>query len=438
MADLSAQFLAHSSTMTKVRLWEVSMNIHKYRPLEVGPSVIVETFDDLQTMHAMREAWQTLADADPEANIFLSWGWMYRLFSEDPGKWCVMFVRDRERNGISAILPLRHQLHWSKSKQLCQTRFEAAGRRGLSPMTGLLCDPAREEAALRALAQHIKRERWGRLTLRFEPTGRRLQALADHFDGEAYRISWPEYKTSNKQIDQLRVPTVTLPATFEDYLENCISKSTRSKLRRFRRKYLETGAYRFEETSAETFETNMHIFKAIWRSRWEDTMSSQRVDSYLNRLEQFLKRCQSMDALFMPILWRGDRPVGSLVRVVDISRRSMFGMAAARRLDDEMPAIGLLLNAAAIEEAIRRGLSTYELGHGTHGYKYQYGATNRELHYLTLERRGTVNDVLNRRSIGDAASFARTCLADGQISPAVTALEQIEATSASLRSTLCF
>ncbi|MFC6638974.1 hypothetical protein [Sulfitobacter sediminilitoris] len=108
----------------------------------------------------------------------------------------------------------------------------------------------------------------------------------------------------------------------------------------------------------------------------------------------------------------------------------MFGIAAARRLDDEMPAIGLLLNAVAIEEAIRRGLSTYELGHGTHGYKYQYGAADRELHYLVIERRGqAATDVFNRRSICGAALFARTCLADGQISPAVKALEQIETAS---------
>ncbi|MEP2985972.1 MAG: GNAT family N-acetyltransferase [Sulfitobacter sp.] len=409
------------------------MNIHKYGQSDAGSGVIVETFEDLQTMRAMRKTWQTLADVDPEANIFLSWEWMYRLFSEDPGTWCVFLVRDPALGGVSAILPLRHRFHWSKSKQLCQTRFEAAGRQGLSPLTGLLCHPAREETALRALAQHIKRERWGRLTLRFEPTGRRLQALAGHFGGQGYRISWPDYKTSNQQVDQLRVPTVSLPATFEAYLENSISKSTRSKLRRFQKKYLEAGAYRLEQTSAASFETNIHIFKTIWRSRWEDTMSSRRMDSYLDRLEQFLRRCQSMDVLFMPVLWRGDRAVGSLVRVVDMSRRSMFGMAAARRLDDEMPAIGLLLNAAAIKEAIRRGLSTYEFGHGTHGYKYQYGAADQELHYLKIERRGTVIDAFSPRSIGDAASFARSCLADGQISSAVRALKQIEGTSSNLR-----
>ncbi|WP_204326051.1 GNAT family N-acetyltransferase [Sulfitobacter sediminilitoris] len=407
------------------------MNINRHGQLGVGSNVIAKAFDDLKTMHAMREAWQALADADPEANVFLSWEWMHRLFSEDPSTWCVFFVRDPAAlNGVSAILPLHHRFHWSKSKQLCQTRFEAAGRRGLSPLTGLLCDPAREETALRALAQRIKRERWARLTLRFEPTGQRLHALADHLNGKAYRISWPDYKTSNELVDQLRVPTVSLPTSFESYLQNSISKSTRSKLRRFRRKYLETGAYRVEQTTPANFEANVNIFKALWRLRWEGTMSKRRINDFLNRLDQFLRRCQSMDVLFMPVLWRGDRPVGSLVRVVDLSRKSMFGIAAARRLDDEMPAIGLLLNAVAIEEAIRRGLSTYELGHGTHGYKYQYGAADRELHYLVIERRGqAATDVFNRRSICGAALFARTCLADGQISPAVKALEQIETAS---------
>ncbi len=387
-----------------------------------------EVIDRLEELSKLRRGWERLAGIDPHAGFFLSWEWMKTLLADNPGSWHVLVVRDgSDPQEIAAILPLRHSFHWSESSETCQTRYDAAGRFGLSDATGFLCHPDREDAALAALAPCLSEMPWKRLSLRYVAAPHRARRFADAFDPERFRVDWPPYTDNAGRTDKLRVPTVALPGSFEAYLNETVRKSIRGKIRRFRRRYLDDGPYRITLTTPETFARNADALQHLWRARWSDTLSPQVMRSYQKKQRLLLERCQDMGTLFMPVLWRDRHPIGVLARLIDRRKKTMTGMIAARDHRGALPCIGLLLNAFCIEAAIRMALTSYELGHGNESYKYQYGATDKHLAYLTLRRRGgDTPDVFSPASTAGAARRAQNELRQGAHGRTMGILRQIE------------
>lgn len=391
----------------------------------------VEVIDSLDELRHLRRGWEHLARIDPTVGFFLSWRWMKTLLADNPGAWHVLVVRaGPDPQDIAAILPLRHAFHWSDGSAACQTRYDAAGRLGLSDATGFVCDPAREAPAMAALAQALTALPWKRLSLRYVSAPGRARLFAQGFDPERFRISWPSYSDNGGTTDKLRVPTIALPESFETYLQETVSKSIRSKIRRFRRRYLDDGPYRITLTTPESFARNADALQMLWRARWRDTLSAQAMQRFQEKQRLLLERCEDLGSLFMPVLWKEAQPIGVLARVIDRPQKAMLGMIAARDHRDELPCIGLLLNAYCIEAAIGLQLTRYELGHGNDGYKYQYGASDRALAYLSIRRRGgEVEEVFSPASIAPAARRARAALQAGDLDQTSDILRQIEAVS---------
>ncbi len=79
-------------------------------------------------------------------------------------------------------------------------------------------------------------------------------------------------------------------------------------------------------------------------------------------------------ALFLPVLWQGERPVGALAILVDERKKSfLFWIAGRDETFDGLPA-GLALHAHSIRHAIRNGFVTYDFLRGNEPYKYSFGA----------------------------------------------------------------
>lgn len=390
----------------------------------------VDLIEDLERLNGLRAAWQRLAEIDPTSGVFLSFEWMQMLFADNPGTWQVLVLRNGpEAQDISAILPLRHKFHWSESQGSCETRYDAAGRLGLSDVTGFLCAPDQEDDAIRALGRYMADQKWKRLSLRYVRPASRARIFASAFDPERFSIKWPPYTGNTKSSNQLCVPTVPLPDSFERYLQESVSKSIRGKIRRFRRKHLDNGPYHITLTTQETFAQNADALIRIWQTRWRGELSESAMRSFQKKQRLLLERCQKLNALFMPVLWHETRPVGVLARLIDAPNLTMMGLIAARDTHEALPCIGLLLNAFCIENAINMGLRTYALGHGTDPYKYQYGAIDRHLAYLTIRRRGrNPDEIFGDVSVPQAAKLASRELRNGNERRANKILRQVEAT----------
>ncbi|WP_417524679.1 hypothetical protein [Marinovum sp.] len=256
------------------------MNVTAALTPATGADLRVEVIDSLDGLTMLRRGWERLAGIDPHAGFFLSWRWMKTLLADNPGTWHVLVARSGTApQDIAAILPLRHAFHWSDSAGACQTRYDAAGRLGLSDATGFLCDPTREAPAMAALANALAALPWRRLSLRYLSAPERARLFAAGFDPEKFRVTWPAYSDNGGVTDKLRVPTVALPESSDAYLQETVSKSIRSKIRRFRRRYLDDGPYRITLTTPESFARNADALQMLWRARWHETLSSQALEN---------------------------------------------------------------------------------------------------------------------------------------------------------------
>ena len=49
----------------------------------------VETLYSYARFEALKADWDALYDKDPDAQFFLSWLWLSRIFQQHPDEWCV-------------------------------------------------------------------------------------------------------------------------------------------------------------------------------------------------------------------------------------------------------------------------------------------------------------------------------------------------------------
>ena len=340
--------------------------------------------DDAATLDALRGEWDALLTLDPDSGVFLSHDWLRPALDANPGRWRILALRDG-RGRLAAVLPLRHRLHWSRSRNRFETEYEAAGRLGWGEYTGIVTPPGDEEMTLPALARHMSALPFARLRLRYEPTGRRARALADAF-GAGFAAEFPDYRINKGTTDNLVGLHLPLGADFSALLDARLSRNTRQKLRRFRRRYLDSGAYRITEATPDTSEHDIAALLTNWMATWRGTRSDAALADTAETYARALLGAEAMGRLYLPVLHQGDRVLGALGHVVDDRQGRLYFLVAGRDPGADDPAIGLLLHAHAIEWAIAQGLGLYDFGHGDQPYKQSFGPEATRSTFLDLRR----------------------------------------------------
>jgi hypothetical protein len=131
--------------------------------------VHVEPIERYQDFLTLREQWDAVYDADPDAQIFLSWRWMATWLDRpegdgrNAGGWVILVAKaSPEATSCLAILPLRYRPDEAGGAP----RLTMAGRR-FADYSGILCRPEAQQEAIPALAEGVKRMRWQRWQLEF-------------------------------------------------------------------------------------------------------------------------------------------------------------------------------------------------------------------------------------------------------------------------------
>lgn len=365
--------------------------------------VTIETEADLA---ALRPGWEALQARDPEAGVFMSWEWLSTAFHANPHRWRVFAVRSGDV--CVCIFPVKYRVHWSNSQNEFQSELEAGGRLLWSEYTGFLCDPDYQERALEILAHHVAELPWSKLSLRYEPSETRARQFADAFPDDKFRTAWKEYRINKGKTDNLVSPQVPLPRDFEAYLMTCLSKSTREKVRRSFRRQLDTGELHITETTAETFDGDIEILLEFWMAKWAVTKGEKKANQVAANYRKILRTALDLDILFMPVLWRGDQPLGALGHVVSIQTREVHFIVAGRSTEDGLSNIGLILHAHSIRWAIECGFSVYDFCHGNEAFKYSFGAVDKQLKFLSVRRKPDRSDVGLLDPISTAEALHRT------------------------------
>lgn len=178
-------------------------------------------------------------------------------------------------------------------------------------------------------------------------------------------------------IEQHSVAAVlTLPDTFDGYLE-AIGKKQRHEVRRKRRRYEETvGELHYESHHADGY-----AFEEFVRLHRRSTGSKGR---FMTPEHEEFFRCLittpgwRLDILRIP---GSERAAACLFVFVDDNGMYLYNSAYDPDLAEASPGVAIL--GAAIEQAIAEGLPRFDFLKGDEIYKFRLGATERPLFRVT-------------------------------------------------------
>lgn len=384
----------------------------------------VETVSDMRALSALKPEWDKLCARDPDAGVFLSHGWLSTGFEANPGRWRVFVVRD-QTNNVVCIFPTKNRLHWSTTRRQFQTELEEGGRLAWGEYNGFICEPEREPESLQYLAKALAHMPWKSLRLRYEPTRRRAEIFVSALgDGFIHRFN--EYRINNGTVDNLLSLQVPLVQNFDELLATRMSANTRQKIRRQRRKLLDSGTYRIETSEdAEVVEDIARLLRN-WVAKWAETKGREKALRIADRYGRALLTASEMGCLYLPILRHGDRMLGALGHIVDKGSGNVHFLVAGRDPNASDPAIGLLLHAHAIEWAAKSGYNRYDFGHGDEAYKTSFGPETVQTHYLEVRRTGG-DHVLDPVSLKPALERLGRFAAAGQADRIAAGTQQLSA-----------
>lgn len=356
-------------------------------PKTTPGALTVRVVDTAEGLEALRPAWQALQDRDPEATLFLTWEWLSQAFRANPLRWSVLVVEDpRDPGALLCLLPLKYRTHWSRSREEFQTELEAGGRLLWSEYTGFLCHPEHEAAALQAVTAHLAAMPWTRFSMRYVAQDRRCRLFTEAFAARGFEVKYKDYLINKKTTDNLVCPQVDLPEDFDSYLANQVSANRRQKYARLRRDQIDSGAMRITHAEGAHFEAGLDAMIALWTMRWQEQKGAKTAARVAGNYRDVLTAAQAIGAVFLPILWKDDRPIGALGHVIDRQNGVAHFIAGGRDPSAGEKGIGQLLHFHSIDWAISQGLICYDFCHGNENYKYSYGAVDSPVLYFEIRR----------------------------------------------------
>ena len=136
--------------------------------------------------------------------------------------------------------------------------------------------------------------------------------------------------------------------------------------------------------------------------------------------------CFECGSLFLPILWKGDRPLGGLATFVDEKKKSLlFWMTGRDETFKEAPPPGFVLHAYSIRHAISNGFTTYDFLKGNERYKYTFASEERRPKFATLRNVTTLGNRLDPRSLSSVFDYTFKFHQAGRIADARIGYKQI-------------
>ena len=332
----------------------------------------IKVIEELDDFVALRGNWDMVYEADPEAQFFLSWQWLFDWLNLHRTVWFVLAAKRRESDAdYGAFLPIRMHTVFDKAHGFSNALYLAGG--GFSDYAGILAQPEFEAEAVPALAEYLKRElNWARFTMdNLTMSERRRRLFLRPFDKMRFTHTAIVYKNAREPTDNGVCPSIDLPGSWDEYL-NTLSANNRQKIRRLLRKIDAATDFHITLPTVDRFDEYLTILLEFWKTKWAPSKGPEKADEIALRNQMMLARCADNGALFLPMFWQGDRPVAALASLVDACKKSLLFFIGGRdETYREMPA-GYLLHAYSIRHAIAHGLTTYDFLKGDEPYKYLF------------------------------------------------------------------
>lgn len=388
-------------------------------------AVQIRVIDNLQAFTELRDEWDLVYEKDPDAQFFLSWTWLSQWLPMLAGPWFILAVKPAGTEHHVAFLPLRLRLKERKQGGFCN-EINMAGNYQ-ADYTGFICMPEFDSRAIPALARHVGKLPWAHIHLEnIRTTDERLRLFMDCFSRGKFGIKAQERINKRDNIDNCICPFARLPDNWDTFLNDSLSANTRQKIRRFLRQVENDGDFRITQANADTVERDLNILLRFWATKW-GARKGNRLNNILKSNYEMLKRNFDAGALFLPVFWQGDTPLGALASLVDPEKKSFLFYIGGRDETFNTPPPGLILHAHSIRHAIQNGFRTYDFLRGNEPYKYSFGTEERRISCSIISTRDgrNPNDKLDIKSIPHALERATELHKSGRFARAELAYRQI-------------
>jgi hypothetical protein len=192
--------------------------------------MLIDIIEDASSLAALKNDWQAVYEADPEAQCFLSWAWLSTWLERCDGQWFVLAAKPSAGSRHVAFFPLQLRTELDRNARFYNS-IRMAGYY-FAGYTGFICDPAFQNAAIPAFAERIKTMNWATLhldTVRASPE--RLMLLTQPFSGAPFVTRRYARRDTGDATNYSIYPYVNLPETIEAYLDERLGPANRKNAR---------------------------------------------------------------------------------------------------------------------------------------------------------------------------------------------------------------
>ncbi len=375
--------------------------------------ITIDLIDNFKTFQTIRNNWELVYCADPNGQFFLSWSWLSGVLNwydyKSHESWFILAARSTSASSdYVAFFPLKIEIDEHPDGGL-YSKLSLAGV-AESEHIGFICLPEYEEAVISAFAIFLQQpqEEWSVFEVEnIQTADGRMSLFLNKFLKEDF--AWEEHSHHISDLDQIDnsiIPSITLPNDWEQYLQNVVSTNTRQKIRRFFRQVEGDQEIRLTHVNADNLDLHLEILLGLWKSNWEGRKGAERCQKISKKISFALRHCFESQCLYLPVFWQGDKPLGAIANLMDFSHKTVLFFIGGR--DDTVKDIppGTVLHAYSIKYAIENGFEVYDFLMGNEGYKFSFGAKERQIKIVVIQRKNRHNQALNLRTLPEALQIS--------------------------------
>ena len=354
----------------------------------------IEIIDRIETFEAIRDNWEDVYHQDPQAQFLISWSWIsttVRELAQRQIPWLILAAKSSSNTfNYVGFLPLTIETEKNEQGGFFVNQLSLLGTTD-AEHPGCLSLPEYEIEAVSAFANYLQQlDFWSVLSIPNVPqTSKRIDRFLKGFDSTNFSAIESRSNSYQNPLDNINnqiVPYLALPDSWEQYLQDSLSSNTRQKVRRFLRKIENSAEFRITQANADNLEQHIDVLSKLWRASWESRKGVKRCNDFVHHMSFELRQCFEHGCLDLPVLWQGNKPLASIANLIDFDKKTIAFLAGGRDETFRKFPTGFVLHACAIRDAIAEGFKTYDFLVGNEAYKYSFGARERYVRTMTIER----------------------------------------------------
>ena len=319
---------------------------------------IVNRYEQLDRL---KGDWDSAYSADPHTTIFMSWAWIRAWCEITPYDWSILAVRPHSKSQFVAFMVIGKDV--DRSSRFFPVHNLHVGGNPFSDHVGFVCLPEFAEEAIAALACFVKqRIRWDNFFMHdvFDP---RFDVFLKHFQPKRFYV---------RRAKDTACPYISLPDTWEQFLQEFLSKHTRKNLLYSMRRLERDTEFRITQIQSGNWRNQIETLLKLYELRWQPSSNHT-----LTGLRTIFRRCYESDCLWLPVLWDRTTPIAAMAAFVNKKRKvfQFYILGWDSKFAKLSP--GNVVIAYGIRYAIEHGYRIFDFLRGREDYKYSFGAIDR-------------------------------------------------------------